>query len=139
MTIFQNKSFLFYKSNPLDGSQYQLAFPKMLVFMHLWATDLRVYTVGRRTPFKHFYGLSPSVIMSNSECRVFHPRGIYPNLLCLTHIFFIFKTVQLILDVVSCYRVHHRTPNTVSINHVPMKSYRTPNTVSINHVPMTSH
>ena len=64
---------------------------------------------------------------------------IFPNLLCPTHIFFIFKTIRLILDVVPCYRVHHRTPNTVSINHVPMTSHRTPNTVSINHVPMISH
>ena len=139
MTIFQNKNFLFYKSNPLDGSQYQLAFSKLRVFMHLWAMDFRVYIARCRTPFQHFYCISPSMIMSNRECRVFHLGGIYPNLLCPTHIFFIFKTVRLILDVVPCYRVHHRTPNTVSINHVPMTSHQTPNTVLINHVPMTSH
>ena len=74
MTIFQNKSVLFYKSNPLDGSQYQLAFPKLRVFMHLWATDFRVYT-ARSCPFQHFYYLSPSVIISNLECLVFNHGG----------------------------------------------------------------
>ena len=71
MTIFQNKRFLFYKSKPLDGSQYQLEFPKLCVFMHLWATDFWVYTVERRAPFQHFYGLSPLVIMSNCKRWVF--------------------------------------------------------------------
>ena len=66
-TIFQNKRFLFYKQKPLDGLQYQLALPKLCVFMHLWITDFRVYTVGRRSPFQHFYSLSLSLIMSNSE------------------------------------------------------------------------
>ena len=139
MTIFQNKNFLFYKSNPLDSSQCQLAFPKLRVFMHLWATDFRVYTARRCTSFQHFYGLSPPMIMSNRECRVFHPGGDLPQLaMPNTHIF-IFKTVRLVLEIVPCYLIHHRTPNTVSINHVPMTSHRTPNTVSINHVPMTSH
>ena len=72
MAIFQ--VFLFINQNPLDGSQYQLAFPKFRVFMHLWATDFRVYTARRRASFQYFYGLSPPVIMSNRECWVFHPR-----------------------------------------------------------------
>ena len=132
--FFKTKAFCFINQNPSDGSRYQLAFPKFRVFMHLWATDFQVYTVGHCTPFQHFYGLSPLVIMSNRKCQVFHPGGgggIYPNLLCLTHIFFIFKTVRLILDVVLCYRAHHRTPNTVSINHVPTTYHRTPKTVLI--------
>ena len=89
MNIFQNKSFLIYKLNPLNGSQYQLAFLKLSVFMHLWATDFWVYTIGHRMPFQHFYSLSPLVIMSNHECQVFHPWGgdllklAMPN----THIF----------------------------------------------------
>ena len=88
MTIFQSKSFLFYKSNPLDGSQYELTFPKLCVFLHLWATDFWVYTVGLHTHFQHFYGLSPPVIMSNHECRVFHPGGDLPQLaMPNTHIF----------------------------------------------------
>ena len=88
MTIFQNKSFLFYKSKPLDGSQCQLAFPKLCVFMHLWATDFRVYT-ARRRPFQHFYYLSPPVIMSNRECRVFNPwgRGLPELVMPNVHIF----------------------------------------------------
>ena len=90
-TIFQNKSFLFYKSKPLDGSQYQVEFPKLCVFMHLWAIYFWVYTVGRRAPFQHFYGLSLPMIMSNRECRVFHPgEGSTPT--CYAqHTFFIFK------------------------------------------------
>ena len=103
MTIsFQNKIFLFYKSRSLGDFQYQLAFPKLCVFMHLCATDFRVYTARFHTPFQHFYDLSLPMIMSNRECRIFHHGGggIYPNLLCPTHIFFIFKIVRLILDVV---------------------------------------
>ena len=73
--FFKTKVFCFINQNPLDGSQYQLAFPKFRVFMHLWATDFRVYTAGNRTPFQHFYGLSPPVIMSNHECQVFHSGG----------------------------------------------------------------
>ena len=132
-SFFKTKAFCFIHQNPLDGSRYRLAFPMFRVFMHLWAMDFPVYTAGRHMPFQYFYDLSPPVIMSNRECRVFHPRGrgIYPNLLCPTHIFFIFKTVRLMLDVVPCYRAYHRTLNTVSINHVPTTYHRTPNTVSI--------
>ena len=96
MTIsFQNKSFLFYKSKaigrfPISTCIFQIE----CVFMHLWATNFWVYTVLRRTPFQHFYSLSRPMIMSNCECRVFHlggggggRNGIYPNLLCPTHIF----------------------------------------------------
>ena len=43
--------------------------------MHLWATDFRVYIAGCCGPFQHFYGFSLSMIMSNHECRVFHPLG----------------------------------------------------------------
>ena len=71
--------------------------------------------------------------------------------------FSFFKTLRLILEVVPSYRAYHRTPNTVSINHVPTTYHRTTltlildvvpsyrayhrtlNTVSINHVPMTYH
>ena len=71
--FFKTKAFCFINQNPLDGSRYQLAFPKFRVFMHLWVTDFLVYIVGRRTFFQHFYGLSPPMIMSNRKCRVFHP------------------------------------------------------------------
>ena len=97
--------------------------------------------------FDIFDWLSPPVIMFNLNNWVFHTGGgggggggdgrdllqlAPPN----THIF-IFKTVRLILDVVPCYRAHHRTPNIVSINHVPTTYHRTPNTVSIS--TMRSH
>ena len=73
--FFKIKAFCFINKNSLDGSRYQLDFPKFCVFIHLWATDFRVYIVECRTPFQHFYSLSPSVIMSH-ECRVLHPgRG----------------------------------------------------------------
>ena len=73
MTIsFPNKSFLFYKSKAIGRFPISTAFLKLCVFMHLWATD---YTVGRRMPFQHFYGLSSPVIMSNFELWVFHPVG----------------------------------------------------------------
>ena len=40
-----------------------------------------------------FNKLSPSMIMSNLNTRSFTLGGIYPNLVCPTHVFFIFKTV----------------------------------------------
>ena len=73
--FFKTKVFCFINQNPLEASRYQFSFPKFHVFMHLWATDFWVYTAGYRTPFQQFFGLSPPVIMSNRECRVFHPRG----------------------------------------------------------------
>ena len=73
--FFKTKAFCFINQNPLDGSQYQLAFPKFRVFIHLWATYFRVYTAGRRTLFQHFYDLFTPVIMSSRECRVFYPGG----------------------------------------------------------------
>ena len=69
--FFKTKAFCFINKNPLDGSRYQLTFPKFRLFMHLWVTYFQVYTVERRMPFQHFYGLSPLVIKSNRECRVF--------------------------------------------------------------------
>ena len=79
MTIFffKIKAFCFINQNPLDGSRYQLEFPKFHVFMHLWATDFRVYT-------------TPPVIMSNLNTGSFIlggggdlPQLSMPN----THIF----------------------------------------------------
>ena len=93
-----------------------------------------------------FDGFSPPVIMSNlNKFWSFTLGGgggggggggvgIYPILLRTTHVnfFFIsFKTVRLNLEVVPCYRGHHRTPDIVSINHVPTTYHRTPNTISI--------
>ena len=91
MAIFKTKVFFFINQNPLDGFRYQLVFTKFRVFMHLWAIDFRVFTIGCCMPFQHFYGLSPPVIMSNRNYRVFHPGSIYPNLLCPTHIFHFFQ------------------------------------------------
>ena len=56
--FFPNKSFLCYNQNPFDLSKFR-------VFIHLWATDFRFLTAGRRMPFRNFNGLSPLVIMSN--------------------------------------------------------------------------
>ena len=59
------------------------------MFMHLWATDFRVYSARHRTPFQYFYCPSPPVIISNHECRVLGggggdlPQLSMPN----THIF----------------------------------------------------
>ena len=101
--FFKTKAFCFINQISLDDSRYQLEFLKFRVFMHLWAMDFQVYTTGHRTPFQHFYGLSPPMIMSNCEFLVFHPRGDLPQLaMPNTHIF-IFKTMRLILDVIPCY------------------------------------
>ena len=42
------------------------------------------------------------------------PHLVTPNTPFFFHFFF--KTLRLILDVVPCYRAHHRTPNIVSIS-----------------------
>ena len=86
--FFKTKAFSFINQNPLDGSQYQLAFPKFRVFMHLWATDFQVYTVGRRAPFRHFNRLSPTVTMPNLNTGSFISGGDLPQLaMPNTHIF----------------------------------------------------
>ena len=61
-----------------------------------------------------FDGLSPPVIMSNINTGSFTLGGSTPTCY-VQHTIFIFKTVRLILNVVPCYRAHHRTPNIVSI------------------------
>ena len=66
MFFSSNKIFLFLKlKTHWKILQCSFNFIKSRVFMHLWATDFRVYTAGRRLPFQHFHGLSPPVIMSN--------------------------------------------------------------------------
>ena len=81
----------------------------------------------------------------------FSPEGVSIST-CFTYLHTYFschEIVSLNLDVVPFYRAHHRTPNTVSINHV-LTTYiehqhsvdlpcshdihRTPNTVSVYHV-----
>ena len=89
MTLFSKQNlFCFINQNPLDKPQIFIYSVKSRVFMHLWTIDFRVFTTRCSTPSQHFYGLSPSVIMSNRNYRVFHQWGIYPFLLCPTHIFF---------------------------------------------------
>ena len=94
--FFKTKAFCFINQNPLNGSQYQLSFLKFCVFMHLWATDFRVYTMGPPHAFSTFFtGFLLSTIMSNLNTGSFTlggggggGGGIYPNLLCPTHVFF---------------------------------------------------
>ena len=111
--FFQNKSFFFYKSKsigrfPISTCISQV--PCVYAFV-----GHRFPGLHRRTPRTFTTFLTPPVIMSNLNTRSF-TGGVSTNLLCPTHIFFIFKTVRLILVVVPCYRAHHRTPNTVSIS-----------------------
>ena len=96
-----------------------------------------------------FYGLSSTVSCLN-HIPYFSPKGVsIPT--CFTHLHMYFSchaTVSLNLDVVPFYLAHHRTPNTVSINHVfttyiehqhsvdlpcPHDIHRTLNTMSIYH------
>ena len=89
MTLFPKQNlFCFINQNPLDKPPMFIYLVKSHVFMHLWTMDFRVFTAGRRTLSQHFYGLSPPVIIYNRNYWVFHLRGIYPFLLCPTHIFF---------------------------------------------------
>ena len=74
MTLFP--IFFFINKNPLDKPPMFIYLVKSCVFMHLWATDFWVFTVGRCMPSQHFYELSPSVIMSNRSYRVFSPDGV---------------------------------------------------------------
>ena len=54
--------------------------------MHLWATDFRVLTAGRRTPFQCFLNFHRRLCLNQSG--FFTRGGIYPFFLCPTHIFF---------------------------------------------------
>ena len=96
-----------------------------------------------------FYGLSPTVSSLN-HIPGFSLEGVsIPT--CFAHLHTYFSchaTVSLNLDIIPFYRAHHRTPNTVSINHVfttyieiqhsvdlpcPHDIHRTSNTMSIYH------
>ena len=65
----KRKAFLFYlKTHWIWSSHENVLFKsnaQIPCVMHLWAMDFRVSIAGQHTPFHHFYGLSPSVIMSN--------------------------------------------------------------------------
>ena len=103
--------------------------------MFLWVANFRGLTSG----FARLQTLSQTFIAGyiclTKNTEFFTRGGIYPFLLYPIHVFFIsfffYATVRLILDVVPFYRAHHRTPNTVSINHVLTTYHRTPNIVSI--------
>ena len=118
----KKKSFLFYKSNPLDKLRYSLVFTKSRVF--LWVANFRGLTAG----FARFLTISRNLISGyiclTKNTRFFTRRGIYPYiypyLLYPTHVFFIslffYAIVRLILDVVPFYRAHYRILNTVLIS-----------------------
>ena len=54
--------------------------------MHLWATDFWVFTVGRHAPFQCFLDFHRRLRLNQSG--FFTQGGIYPFLLCPTHVFF---------------------------------------------------
>ena len=131
--FFKTKAFCFINQNPLDKLRYSLVFTECRVF--LWVANFRGLTAG----FARIPTLSRTFIAGyiclTKNTEFFTRGGIYPFLLYPTHVFFIYfffyATVRLILDVVPFNRVHHRTPNTVSIYHVLTTYHRTPNTMSI--------
>ena len=134
MTIFQNNFFFcFINQNPLDNLRYQLVFTKFLVF--LCVANFRGLTAGFACLPTLLQTFIVGYICLTKNIEFFTRGGIYPFLLCPTHVFFIFfffyATVRIILDVVPFYQAHHRTLNTVSIYHVLMTYHQTPNTVSI--------
>ena len=114
----KTKAFCFINQNPLDKLLYSLVFTKSCVL--LWIANFRGLTLG----FACLPTLSQTFIARyiclTKNTRFFTRGGIYPYLLYPTHVFFMsfffYETVRLILDVVPFYRVHHRTPNTVSIS-----------------------
>ena len=54
--------------------------------MYLWATDFWVLTAGHRAPFQHFLDFHRQLHLNQSG--FFTQGGIYPLLLCPTHVFF---------------------------------------------------
>ena len=76
MTLFPKQNlFVLLIKNLLDKPPMFIYLVKYRVFMHLWATDFRVFTVGRRTP---------SLTATTGS---FTRGGIYLFLLCPTHVF----------------------------------------------------
>ena len=93
MTIFQNKSFLFYKlnQNPLDKLQYSLVFTKSHVF--LWVANIRGLTAGfARLPTLSRTFIAGHICLTNNT-GFFTRGGIYPFLLYpntrIFHFFFL--------------------------------------------------
>ena len=98
----KTKAFCFEILDILDTPHAYLFPYQVLCVMHLWATDFRVLTAGRRTPIQHFfYGLSLMVSCLN-HIPGFSPEGVsIPT--CFTHLHTYFSCpaiVSLNLDVV---------------------------------------
>ena len=73
MTLFQNKSFLFYKSKSIGQSLISTCFYQVpCVFVH---SEFPGFHRRLRTPFDTFMNFHRWIHMSNKEYRVFHPRG----------------------------------------------------------------
>ena len=90
--FFQNKSFLFYKSKSIGRFPISTCVSKFCVFMHLWATDFRVYTVGPHALSDIFNGLSLLVIMCNLNTGSFPLGGKGSTLTCYAqHTYFSFS------------------------------------------------
>ena len=110
MTIFQNKSFLFYKSKSIGQSLISTCFYQVpCVFV---GNEFSGSHRGLHMPSDTFANFHRWIHMFNQEYRVFHPSG-YLSLLailntCIFHFLFFYATVRLILNVVPFYRAHHR-------------------------------
>ena len=101
----KTKGFCFVILDTLDTPNTYLFPYQVLCVMHLWATDFRVLSVGRRTPIQHlFYRLSPTVSCLN-HIPSFSLEGVsIPT--CFTHLhtyFSCYATMSLNLDVVPFY------------------------------------
>ena len=120
--FFQNKSFLFCNSRHIGYHQCLLISIHSTVFYafvgHGFPSSHR-WTPHAALLYNIFYELSSTISCLN-HILGFSPKGVsIPT--CFTHLHTYFSchaTMSLNLYIVPFYRAHHRTPNTVSINHV---------------------
>ena len=114
----KTKAFCFINQNSLEKLRYLLVFTKSRVF--LWVENFRGLSIGFARLPKLSRTFIAGYICLTKNTGLLTRWGIYPYFLYPTHIFFIsfffYATMKLILDVVPICRVHHRTPNTVSIS-----------------------
>ena len=100
----KTKAFCFVILDTLDTPNgYLFPYPVLCV-MHLWATNFRVLTAGRRTLVQHFFRDFTDGFMSKPYTS-FSPKGVsIPT--CFTHLHTYFSchaTVSLNLDIVPFY------------------------------------
>ena len=114
MTIFQNKSLLFYKSKSIGQTPIFTCFYQVSC-VFLWVANFRGLTAGFSRLLTLLRTFIAGYICLTKNTGFFTREDIYPFFLYLIHVFFIsfffYATMRLNLDIVPFYQatIEHQT------------------------------